>query len=158
MSDLLVKSAAYGEGDEVFFELLVVGEAGLETVSNVYRPNDPYAGVVGAFLANWIAEHASEIGPYVPPPPLTDEQRRAAMPNVSARQLRLTLVRNGFSLSSVDAAISGLPEGTQKDEALIEWEYAHEFQRVSPTLNSIASALSISQEQIDGMWSQALSS
>lgn len=99
---------------------------------------------------------AGNIGAYVPPPVLTDEEIRAAMPNVSARQLRLTLVRNGFSLSSIDAAIAALPTGQQKDEALIEWEYAHEFQRISPTLNSIATALGIDQTEVDLMWQQAL--
>ncbi len=96
------------------------------------------------------------VSPYVPPPPLTADQRRAAMPSVSARQLRLTLVRNGFSLASIDAAISALPAGQQKDEALIEWEYAHEFQRISPTLNSIADALGLTPSIVDLMWAQAL--
>lgn len=100
------------------------------------------------------AVKAGGIAAYLQP---NDEERRAAMPNVSARQLRLTLVRNGFSLSSIDAAIASLPEGQQKDEALIEWEYAHEFQRISPTLNSIAAALGIDQTEVDLMWRQALS-
>lgn len=88
--------------------------------------------------------------------PLTDDERRSSMQAVSARQLRLTLVRNGYSLASIDGAIDALPAGEQKDEALIEWEYATEFQRVSPTLNSIAAALAITPEQVDAMWSQAL--
>lgn len=93
---------------------------------------------------------------FVPPPEPTDEEKRAAMPNVSARQLRLTLIRNGFSLSAIDAAIAALPEGQVKDEAVVEWEYAYEFQRISPTLNNIAAALGISPVQIDAMWAQAL--
>lgn len=153
MADTIqVKKATYGPTDEIVFELLINGE----TVSVVYRSGDPYAGELGEFLAGWIEAHADKIGLYVAPPEPTLDERRAAMSNISARQLRLTLVRNGFSLASIDAAITALPEGQQKDEALIEWEYAHEFQRVSPTLNSIAAALGIDQNEVDLMWQQAL--
>lgn len=126
------------------------------SLTYAYRADDPFG--LSPLIGKWLETHEGEyaIQPYVPPPPLSDDERRAAMPNVSARQLRLTLVRNGFPLSSIDATIAALPEGQQKDEALIEWEYAHEFQRVSPTLNSIAAALGITSEQVDVMWSQAL--
>lgn len=124
----------------------------------VSAPDDPYG--LAPTIRQWLSDHRGEyeVQPYTEPVPPTDEERRASMPNVSARQLRLTLVRNGFPLSSIDQAIATLPAGQQKDEALIEWEYAHEFQRVSPTLNTIAAALGINQTNIDAMWAQALAS
>lgn len=117
--------------------------------------NDPYG--MAPTLRQWMIDHPEfPITPYTPPPEPTIDEIRAAMPPVTARQLRLTLVRNGYSLSAIDAAIQALPEGPAKDEAQIEWEYATQFERLAPTLLTIAAALSISAEDIDTMWQQAL--
>ncbi len=86
------------------------------------------------------------------PPPLTPEEQRALMPPISKRQLRLTLVRNGISLSDLDAAIIAMG-----DEAVIEWQDASEYRRLHPLLNQVAAHLSLTQEQVDAMWQQALS-
>ena len=85
------------------------------------------------------------------PPPLTPEEQRALMPSISKRQLRLTLVRNGISLSDLDAAILAMG-----DEAVIEWQDASEYRRLHPLLNQVATHLSLTQEQVDAMWQQAL--
>ncbi len=74
---------------------------------------------------------------------------------VTRRQLRLTLVRNGISLESVEATIAAMPEGLAKEEAQIEWADASEFSRHHPTLLVVANALSLTEEQVDGMWRQA---
>lgn len=117
--------------------------------------NDPLS--MNGLFQQWLADHPDfPITPYTPPPEPTIEEIRAAMPPVTSRQLRLTLVRNGYSLSAIDAAIQALPEGPAKDEAQIEWEYATQFERLAPTLLTIAAALSISAEDIDTMWQQAL--
>ncbi|WP_075657626.1 hypothetical protein [Pseudochrobactrum sp. B5] len=85
------------------------------------------------------------------PTPLTPEEQRAQMPPISKRQLRLTLVRNGISLSDLDAAILAMG-----DEATIEWQDASEYRRLHPLLNQVAAHLSLKQEQVDAMWQQAL--
>ncbi len=92
-----------------------------------------------------------EISPYVPPPAPTTEELRAQMPSISKRQLRLTLVRNGISLTDLDAAILAMG-----DEAVIEWQDASEYRRLHPLLNQVATHLSLTQEQVDAMWQQAL--
>lgn len=94
------------------------------------------------------------IASYVPP---TVEVARAQMPTITRRQLRLSLVRNGISLASVDAAIAGMPEGQAKTEAQIEWADAASFERLHPTLTMIGAALGLSEAQIDAMWTQASS-
>ena len=83
--------------------------------------------------------------------PLTPEQARHLMPPISKRQLRLTLVRNGISLSDLDTAIVAMG-----DEAIIEWQDASEYRRLHPLLNQVAAHLSLTQEQVDAMWQQAL--
>lgn len=84
--------------------------------------------------------------------PLSPEELRAAMPPISKRQLRLTLVRNGISLTNLDAAIVAMG-----DEAVIEWQDASEYRRLHPLLNQVATHLSLTQEQVDEMWQKALS-
>ncbi len=95
------------------------------------------------FLDGQVVEYTPPVEP-VPPPPITK------------RQLRLTLVRNGISLASVDAAIASMPDGLSKEEAQIEWADASTFNRNHPTLLLIASALGLTQVQIDAMWAEAV--
>lgn len=107
--------------------------------------------------AVWDRVTAGEFGSiaaYVPP---TAEELRERMFPLTARQLRLTLTRNGISMAQVDAAIAAMPDGQEKEEAGIEWEYATTFERLSPTLLAIAGALDLTPEQVDTLWEQALS-
>lgn len=91
-----------------------------------------------------------------PPPPPTPEEARAALPPITRRQLRLTLVRNGISLSDVTQAIAAMPDGLAKEEAQIEWEDAATFERLHPTLLAIADGLGLTPEQVDDLWVQAM--
>lgn len=86
----------------------------------------------------------------------TPEEKRELMPVITKRQLRLTLVRNGISLAQVEAAIAAMPDGLPKQEAEIEWADASEFRRLHPTLLLVAQALSLSEEQVDAMWEEAV--
>lgn len=81
-----------------------------------------------------------------PPPP---------MPALTSRQLRLGLVTNGISLSSVEAAIDAIEDPTDREVARIEWEYATTFERSHPLVNQIGAALGLTPEQIDAMWTEA---
>lgn len=75
---------------------------------------------------------------------------------LTARQLRLGLVNNGFALAQVEAAIDALPDGPEKEKARIEWQYAGEFKRDHPLLVTIATQLGILAEQFATMWAEAL--
>ena len=75
---------------------------------------------------------------------------------VTRRQLRLTLVREGISLATVEALINAMPEGLEKEEAQIEWADATEFERSHPTLLLIAHALELTTEKVDEMWLKAM--
>ena len=69
--------------------------------------------------------------PISPPPP------PAA---VTRRQLRLWLVRHGYTLAQVEALIDALPE-PQRTEARIEWQDATQYERGHPLLRQIAGQL-----------------
>lgn len=86
----------------------------------------------------------------------TPEPPEDIIPPITKRQLRLTLVRNDIPLATVEAAIASMPDGLQKQEAQIEWADASTFNRNHPTLLLIASALGLTEAQVDAMWEQAV--
>ena len=79
----------------------------------------------------------------------TPEEYRPEMV-VTMRQARLALLQQGL-LSSVDAAIAGLPEG-EKEAAEIEWEYGSEVERLSPLVVGLMPALGMSEGEIDDLF------
>ncbi len=101
-------------------------------------------------LAEWELE-GNTIAPYVEPV-LTPEERRARMPNLSARQLRLGLLHLG-KLDGVSVAIGALPE-PEKSQAQIEWDYASEFRRLHPLIVQLIPILGLTNEQVDPVWEQ----
>lgn len=120
---------------------------------SVVRPDDPYG--LNPVLREWLAANPDfPITPYTPPSP---EELRASLPPLTARQLRLGLLSAGISPSQVDTAIGAMPAGQDRDRALIEWEYANSFNRAHPLLAVVGSSLNLTDEQIDAMWSAALS-
>ena len=75
--------------------------------------------------------------------------------SVSARQIRLYLLRQGISLAAVDAAIDAIPDQLQRDSVRVEWDYAPYVDRSHPMLPPIAQALGLSGEDIDTAFREA---
>lgn len=88
--------------------------------------------------------------PPVAPPELSPEEKREAMPNLTARQLRLGLLQLG-KLSDVPAAISALPQPEQS-QAEIEWQFASEFRRLHPLIVQLLPILDLADEDVDQAW------
>lgn len=97
----------------------------------------------------WSYDNES-FAPPAAPPELTPEEKRAAMPNLTARQLRLGLLRLG-KLAGVPAAIAALSE-PEKSQAEIEWDYASEFRRLHPLIVQLIPILGLTDEQVDPVW------
>lgn len=94
-----------------------------------------------------LAGDFGEIAPAPPAPP-------APVPQVvTMRQARLALLGAGL-LGGVDAAIAALPS-PQKEAALIEWEYSSEVHRNRAFVQSLAGALSLTEQQLDALFLQA---
>jgi hypothetical protein len=72
---------------------------------------------------------------------------------VSARQIRLWLIRRGISMAQVDAAIDAIPDQLQRDSVRVEWDYAPYIERSHPMLPPIAQALGLSD--IDAAFREA---
>lgn len=78
--------------------------------------------------------------------------KRTAM-SCSMRQARLALLQVG-KLAEVDAAIAAMSD-PQKSQAAIEWEYATTVDRVSPFVDSLGSALGMTQADLDVLFNLA---
>jgi len=87
------------------------------------------------------------VAPFVAPP--------APLCPLSARQLRIALVRAGISAAMVEAAIGGMP-AAQREKAFVEWEYATEFERAHPLIVQVGASLGIDAPSIDNLWRAAM--
>lgn len=126
-----------------------------ELVSYRSSLNDPHG--VNPQIRKWLSENPdAPVHVYVPPQPPTSEEIRANMPALAARQMRLGLVGAGVSPNEVTAALEGLPDGREKEAAMIEWEYATSYHRTHPLVATVGAALDLTDEQIDAMWTAAL--
>ena len=96
---------------------------------------------IGEKFRNWLAA-GNEIEPYEAPlpPPVTV---------VTPRQARLALHAAGM-LETVEAAIAASDKPTQ-----VTWEYAIEFRRDDPLINSLGTQLGLTPQQIDQFFATA---
>lgn len=73
--------------------------------------------------------------------------KESAVPaSITMRQARLVLNTVGL-LSTVESSIASMPKEVQ-----IEWEYASEVQRNSPTITTLQDALGLSDAEVDQMF------
>lgn len=112
-----------------------------------------YVGVIDALHTWEVRDDAGQLvginqSPYLPGEvPVPD--------SVSARQIRLWLVRHGVSLAAVDAAIDAIPDQQTRDSVRVEWEYAPYVERSHPMLIPLAAALGLSETQVDDAFREA---
>lgn len=97
------------------------------------RPSDAHQWIGG----EWV----------LPPQPVPE--------SVTARQIRLWLVRHGVSLAQVDAAIDAIPDAQAREEARVEWDYAPYVERTHPMLVPLAAALGLDEAQVDEAFREA---
>lgn len=69
--------------------------------------------------------------------------------SVSMRQARLALLESGL-LADVEAGLAGSAQ-----EAQIEWEYATTVERSSGLVSTIASAMGLTEQQLDDLFTLA---
>jgi hypothetical protein len=105
--------------------------------------SDPEALAASGFV---VTERTPEddIEP-TPPPPAT----------VSARQIRLWLLRQGISLAAVDAVIDAIPDQLQRDSVRVDWDYAPYVERTHPMLVPLAASLGLTEAQVDQAFVEA---
>ena len=107
-------------------------------------------------LARWNGEWVLEDIPQ----PVTDEPPVAPEPfkpkSVTMRQARLALLEAGH-YSSVQTAINAIQDSTLKQASQIEWEYAATVDRDSSFTQGMATALGLTEEDMDNLFMLAWS-
>ena len=78
------------------------------------------------------------------------------VPVLTRRQFRLALVTNGYSLTDIEAIIAQIEDDMQRQIIQIEWQDATVFERNSSSLLVMAGLMQLNTEQVDALWSQAL--
>lgn len=96
---------------------------------------------------------ASVVGSIVDPP--AGGSSPSVPTNVSARQIRLWLVRHGIPLASVDAAIDSIADQATRDVVRVEWEWAPYIERSHPWLVPLAQALGLDEAGVDAAFREA---
>lgn len=77
---------------------------------------------------------------------------KSSLPTISAKQLRLGLLRAGKRPETVDDSLHNMPGGIQRDEFLIEWQYGGEFRRDDVFIAFLAHRLGIPQSTLDAIF------
>lgn len=110
-------------------------------------------------LASWPgwAPRVRDDGNWALLPDSTDDlpELPAVPASVSARQIRLWLVRNGYSLADLDALIESIPDKQTRDSVRVEWEYAPYVERSHQWLLPLAAAIGLTEEQVDDAFREA---
>jgi len=75
--------------------------------------------------------------------------------SISARQIRLWLVRHGIGLAAIEAAIDAIPDKQARESVRVEWEYAPYVERSHAWLVPLAGALGLTEMQIDAAFREA---
>ncbi|CUW95122.1 hypothetical protein [Agrobacterium genomosp. 2] len=93
-------------------------------------------------------ERVNTIPPYVAPP--------VPVPPIPRLGFWLAAAEVGVTKAGVKAHIDAMPEGVEKEQAIVYFEDAQLYRRTDPLLNQMAELENISQSQLDDLWTWAL--
>lgn len=122
---------------------------GAERSTPIAPANQSQTTAPGELRANWTGYAWADVAYSAPPeiPAPVDP----VPPKVTRRQARQALFLSGIPLASVDALIDALPEPS-RTVSRIFWEDSNDFERTNSTLNAMASALNLTQPQLDDLF------
>jgi hypothetical protein len=108
-----------------------------------------------AALARHIAVNALSWSAEIPKSTREVFDAYAAPAIVSARQIRLWLVRQGIAMDAVEAAIDAIADQPTRDSVRVEWEYAPYVERSHPWLVPLAQSLGLDDAGVDAAFREA---
>lgn len=110
-------------------------------------PVDPEGASV---YENAVSGLYGEVQPYTAPPPAPPVVPQA----VTRRQARQALLMAG-RLPDVQPAIDAIADPMQRGMVQIEWDDSQVFERTRPTLLALATAIGMTDEDLDALFTQA---
>ena len=72
--------------------------------------------------------------------------------SVSMKSARKALILAGIPMATINAAFDAIPDETQKELAKVDWEFSSVVRRDSPLVASMASALGLTDAEVDGLF------
>ncbi|WP_319496004.1 hypothetical protein [uncultured Cohaesibacter sp.] len=141
------KRASEGDLDALIVDVTIVFGGEPERVPFVYRIGDKGA------IADKILEDLEKNSPVIADPDPVIHVELPLNP-LTPRQLRLILSRNGY-LSQVEPVLDAIPDQQAREEALIEWAYATQYEAGNPLIEQLRAALDIPMESMETMWREA---
>ncbi|SFP11959.1 hypothetical protein SAMN04488056_1232 [Cohaesibacter marisflavi] len=115
----------------------------------VYRDGSQQTSPVYDAVRDFIASGVMEIDPPTPSEIIEEE-----LFPLTPRQLRLVLSRNDY-LVLVEPALEAIEDQQAREEALIEWGYATQYDPGNPLIEQLRLALGISEGEMGAMWRTA---
>lgn len=117
-----------------------------------YRKTD---GSVWAFEDDGSQDHLiTEDMVAIPGPPEAVPSAPTIPQSVTRRQARQALLLAG-RLQDVQPAIDAIADPLQRGLVQIEWDDSQEFQRARPTLIALATAIGMTDQDLDNLFTQA---
>lgn len=110
--------------------------AGVETLYYVFESEDKAKALLG-----WDGEQ------YCP----QYDQPQVVPEAITNRQAKLALLAAGL-LDDAESAIVGISDDATRRAVQIEWDYAGEFRRDWPTLETLASIMGLATEDVDALF------
>lgn len=106
---------------------------------------------VGEREGVWVVKDTEGWRALTPEEVISSESEKLMLDNavpkiITMRQARLALLKAGL-LETITASIGSMPQ-----DVAIEWEYASDVMRDSPTITALATALSLSKDQVDQLF------
>lgn len=125
------------------FDINILSNAGYLTVRSD-TPAQPENSTedLSQRVVNIDGDYVDVIRTWIPLPVIVPE-------TISARQVRLWLIDNDISLTSVEAAIDTIVNEKLREKTRVEWEYAPYIERNHPLIESLAQYLGLTSQQID---------
>jgi hypothetical protein len=106
---------------------------------------------------NWVASDTAQIGDTWDGKAFTTTQVAPKVPDrVTRRQAKEALIRAGL-IEKVQGVIDATKDPLERAIAQNWWDEAPDFERAHPLLNQLASAMGLSADQLDTLFTQAAS-
>lgn len=103
--------------------------------------------ITGTQVAQW-QDGWTVLDEYPQPPPAP-----VIIPQVvTMAQARKALILGGISIASVDTAIDGIEDATERQLAEVDWDKSGTVRRDSPLVTSLGPILDLTGEQIDDLF------